>query len=177
MKTTLASALLVLCTVAPIAHADQFEYLTLAQAQGALAKLHRGDVVHTFCAPCGDVASERMTVRTLGIDRVWDRDHRATAYRDPEGVSYWAIELNDVNVDLAYLYVRDGRRWRNLAQWLGLAPVKVPIELPKSVIGTRWRCGDAHENPYLAVLTQRRDPCPIDTAALEKAARADPGWH
>lgn len=177
MKLPVAAALAALCMLVPAARADQFEYLTLRQAQDAMAKLHRGDVVHTFCAPCGDIASERMTVRSLGIDRVWDRDHRSTAYRDPEGASYWAVEINDINVDLAYVYVRDGRHWRNLAQWLGLAPSEVPIELPKPVTGTRWRCGNAHENPYLSVLAQRRDPCPVDAAALEKSGREDAGWH
>jgi hypothetical protein len=170
----LAAALLI---VAPLAQADQFEYLDLPQAQAALHRLHVGDVVHLYCAPCGDARSERMTIRTLGVDRVWDRRGSARVYRDSGGTGFWTVQANDIAIDLAYVYVRDGGRWRNLAMRVGLEPVEVPAELPKAATGTRWRCGARYDNPYLTLLGQRRDPCPIDLKAVEKAGRAEPGWH
>lgn len=158
---------LVLLAIAAIvaaspARADQFEYLSLAQAQTAMRHVRVGDVVHHFCAPCGDEKSERMTVCQIGIDRVWDARGSSKVYRDGDRRGYWQLELNDTGVDLAYVYVREGGRWRNLADLMGLHPVQVPARLPKTSIGTRWRCGSANDNPYLTVLANPHDPCPID---------------
>ncbi|AXK73165.1 hypothetical protein DWG18_13320 [Lysobacter sp. TY2-98] len=166
----LLAATIVAATALP-AWADQFEYLSLPQAQVALRHIRAGDVVHHFCAPCGDERSERMTVRQLGIDRVWDARGSSKVYRDGDRHGYWELLLNDVGVDLAYVYVRDGARWRNLADMLGLHPTNVPAVLPKASIGTRWRCGDVDENPYLTVLNEARDPCPIDEATGEPLRR------
>ncbi|WP_133479127.1 hypothetical protein [Cognatilysobacter segetis] len=170
----LAAALLI---AAPLAQADQFEYLDLPQAQAALRRLHVGDVVHLYCAPCGDARSQRMTIRTLGIDRVWDRRGGARVYRDSDGAGFWIVETNDIAIDLAYVYVRDGGRWRNLATLLGLEPVEVPAELPTAATGSRWRCGARYDNPYWTVFGRRRDPCPVDVDAYEAAGRAEPGWR
>ena len=160
-----------LLLIVPAAQADQFEYLALPQAQAALRRLHVGDVLHLYCAPCGDARSARMTVRTLGIDRVWDGRGSARVYRDPEGTGFWTVQANDIEIDLAYVYVRDGRRWRNLAMLIGLKPVKVPAELPAGATGTRWRCGARYDNPSWTVFEQPRDPCPVDVAAYEAAGR------
>lgn len=164
---------------APTAFADRYVYLDLPQAQAALSKVRAGDVVHHFCAPCGDAKSERMTVRALGIDRIWDREQPTQPYRDGE-LTFWALRLNDERVDLAYLYVRDGQRWRNLADWLGLQPSGVPALLPAARIGARWRCGTAADpepgNPYWTMLDVPRDPCPIDVDG-HAAAALEAGWR
>lgn len=171
---TLALALL----LAPVARADQFMYLDLPTAQRALRLLHRGDVVHAYCAPCGETRSRRMTVRTLGIGRIWDRPGSARVYRDGDGDGFWSVEVNDRAIDLAYVYVRRDGRWHNLAMLAGAAPTGVPAQLPKPAIGTRWQCGDADDgNPYDTIFEQRRDPCPVDHRAREAAARREPGWH
>lgn len=163
----------------PAACADQYMYLDLPQATAALARVRAGDIVHHFCAPCGDAKSERMTVRALGIDRIWDREQPTQPYRDGRR-TFWALHLNDTSVDLAYVYVRDGRRWRNLAHWLGLEPSGVPALLPADRVGTRWRCGTADDpdngNPYWTLLDVPRDPCPIDLRALALEA-IDAGWR
>ena len=151
-------ALLLALVLAPAARADQFAFLDLPQAQAALARLHAGDVVHLYCAPCGETRSRRMTVRSLGIDRVWDGPGSAKVYRDDDDVGFWIVEANDAMLDLAYVYVRDGRRWRNLATVLGLEPQRVPAELPREATGTRWQCEGTDDNPYLAG-DGRRDPC------------------
>lgn len=171
----LATAALLTLAVAAPARADQFMYLDLAQARAALAKLRAGDVVHHFCAPCGDARSERMTVRTLGIDRIWNAPGSAEPYRS-DGRTFWAVELNDETIDLAYVYVHDGTQWRNLAALTGLEAWRVPTLLPPSRTGTRWRCGTRVDNPYWTILEERRDPCPIDLKAHEARARAAAGW-
>jgi hypothetical protein len=158
MSLRRTAAVLLALGLAPSAHADQFAYLDLPQAQAALARLHAGDVVHLYCAPCGEALSRRMTVRSPGIDRVWDRRGSARVYRDDAGAGYWIVEANDAMLDLAYVYVRDGRRWHNLAALLGLHPQGVPAELPRSATGTRWQCEGTDDNPYLAE-AGRRDPC------------------
>ncbi|MFZ5655748.1 MAG: hypothetical protein ACOY37_01575 [Pseudomonadota bacterium] len=173
---TLAAAL----AVAPAARADQFVYLDLQQARAALARLRAGDVVHHYCAPCGDAKSERMTVRSLGIDRVWDRDGSAQPYNS-EGLTFWVVELNEVSVDLAYVYVREGGQWRNLADLLGLQPWRVPAVLPRERTGARWRCGTPRDpdpgNPYFPQLDARRDPCPLDAPGPAIPPAGDPGWR
>jgi hypothetical protein len=152
------AGLLLAFGLAPTAQADQFAYLDLPQAQAALARLHEGDVVHLYCAPCSETLSRRMTIRSVGIDRVWDRRGSAKVYRDDDGAGYWIVEANDAMLDLAYVYVRDGRRWRNLATVLGLRPQDVPAELPRAATGARWQCEGTDDNPYLAG-NGRRDPC------------------
>lgn len=171
----LLAALVVLLLAAPSAQADQFSFVSLPQAKAALQHLHAGDVVHHFCAPCDEVRSERMTVRSLGIERIWAARGSSKVYRDPDGAGWWQVQLNDESVDLAYVYVRDGTRWRNLADLLGLQPWHVPAVLPAAAIGTRWRCGARYDNPYWTIFEQRSDPCPIDVAAYEAAGDAAPG--
>lgn len=170
-------ALLFLAAVAAPARADQFMYLDLEQARAALARIRAGDVVHHFCAPCGEARSERMTVRSLGIEPVWDRRGSAEPYRS-DGRTFWKLRLNDVGVDLAYLYVREDGRWRNLAQRVGLQPGGVPAVLPAARIGTHWLCGTIPEtnpaNPYLTVLDDGPDPCP---AGLRHPTRGRVEWR
>ena len=147
----------VLAVAVPAARADQFQYLDLPQAQAALRHLRPGDVVHLHCAPCGEAVSRRMTVRQPGIARIWADGSSAAVYRD-RGRTFWSVEANDAPLDLAYVYVRDGRRWRNLATLVGLRPRDVPAELPRGATGLRWQCEGTGDNPYLAG-DARRDPC------------------
>ena len=146
-----------LAVAVPAARADQFQFLDLAQAQAALRHLRPGDVVHLYCAPCGDAVSRRMTVRQPGVARIWAGDNSAAVYRD-RGRTFWSVEASDNMLDLAYVYVRDGRRWRNLAVLIGLEPQDVPAELPRDATGTRWQCEGTEDNPYLAE-DGPRDPC------------------
>ena len=159
MRQLLALLLAAVAVAIPAARADQFEYVQLPDAQAALRRLQIGDVVHLYCAACGETASRRMTVRSSGIARIWDDPRGATVYRSPEGRAYWTVEVNGRAIDLAYVYVRDGRRWRNLAAAVGLQPVEVPIVLPEAVTGRRWLCGDGRDDTEREVFKARRDPC------------------
>lgn len=157
LAALLLAALAVLAV--PAVRADQFEYVHLPDAQAALRRLQIGSVVHVYCAACGETASRRMTVRSTAIARIWDGPRGATVYRSPEGRAYWTVEVNGRAIDLAYVYVRDGRRWRNLAAAVGLQPVEVPIVLPEAVTGRRWLCGDGRDDTEREVFNARRDPC------------------
>lgn len=137
-------------TFAPAAaQADQYLDLDMAQARAALARLRAGGVVRRFCAPCGDARSERMTIRTLRIDRMWDRDQPSTHYRFAKATC-GLVEIT-IRADLAYVHVREGRRRRNLAPSLGLQarrprdagaradrqPLDVPRAARESVLAAR----------------------------------------
>lgn len=149
---------LVALLATPPAVADQFEYLDLRQAEAAMRLLHAGDVVHLYCAPCGETVSRRKTVHGVGIDRVWAGRGSSAVYRDGDRRGYWVLELDDGPVDLAYVYVRRGRHWRNLAVEVGLSPTGVPATLPAAATGVRWQCSGRDDNPYLSE-AGRRDPC------------------
>lgn len=110
------------------AWADQFAYLTLPQATAAMQRLATQPTVHAWCAPCGEARSHVLDGRRVELTRVWD-GAGAKAYRDPEGRSYWALEIDGEMLDLAYVYVRNGRRWENLALLQGLPAAQVPREL------------------------------------------------
>lgn len=167
LSRSACTLLLAVAMLAPgAARADQYVFLDMTQARAALAKLRAGDVVHTFCAPCGETRSERMTIRSLGIARVWDRDEPSKPYRDRDA-TYWMVEVNDLGIDLAYVYVREGRQWRNLAELLDMRPRSVPGVLAAGQVGSRWTCGVRFANPYWP-LDARRDPC---TRLIAEAAR------
>jgi hypothetical protein len=128
----------VLWLCASTALADQYAYVSLRQAVDAMNALTQGSVVHSFCAPCNDKASRPMRIRLLEIGRVWEGTS-AVPYRSSDGVSYWEVSLNDEPIDLAYVYIRRGTEWENLAMVLGLAVVDVPRYLAPSQVGQRKR--------------------------------------
>ncbi len=130
MKTLLVTSLslAVALSLAPgNAHADQFEYNTLKDAVAAMQIVNKAKQVKYFCAPCGDNAARTATVDSTGIALVWDpvgpssnRPYKA------DGKQYWELEINGKAVDLAYIYIPDGAKWRNLAMAIGQTPVQVP---------------------------------------------------
>jgi len=123
---------------ASTALADQYAYVSLRQAVDAMKMLTEGSVVHSFCAPCNDKASIPIGIRLLEIGRVWEGTS-AVPYRSSDGVSYWEVSLNGQPIDLAYVYIRRGTQWENLAMVLGLAVVDVPRYLAPSQVGQRKR--------------------------------------
>lgn len=123
---------------ASTALADQYAYMSLRQAVDAMKALTEGSVVHTFCAPCNDKVSSPMRIRLLEIGRVWEGTS-AVPYRSSDGISYWELSVNDKPIDLAYVYIRSGTQWENLAMVLGLATVDVPRYLAPSQVGQRKR--------------------------------------
>ncbi|MEF2155073.1 hypothetical protein V3390_02345 [Luteimonas sp. FXH3W] len=130
MKSLLAPALtLALCvSMAPrLANADQFEYNTLKDAVAAMQIVNMAGQVKYYCAPCGDKQARNATVDSTGIALVWDPvGPSSNRPYVADGRQYWELEINGKPVDLAYIYIRDGEKWRNLAMAIGQTPVEVP---------------------------------------------------
>ncbi|HEV8692628.1 MAG TPA: hypothetical protein VGQ93_00350 [Lysobacter sp.] len=116
------------------ASADQYVYVTLQQATDALKVLTKNREIHEFCAPCGDATSKPIPVRQIEISRVWEGQN-ANAYRSDDGKTFWEVIVNNETIDLAYVYVRKGGKWENLALSLGLDASGVPRHLGKHQIG------------------------------------------
>jgi hypothetical protein len=135
MRRDIAALLLALALASGAAQADQYSYVTVQQAADALRAIAKHRVVHAFCAPCGDTASQPLPVRTVQIGRVWEDPRGAQPYRDGDGRSYWQVYVNDAPVDLAYLYVPQGQGWENLALQLGLPASDVPRMLDAAQTG------------------------------------------
>ena len=112
-----------------IASADQFIYNNLNDAVKGLTKVVKVKEVTHFCAPCTNDKPHLETVRDVGVDRVWDSQRPNQVY-NARGNGYWALLINDKPVDMAYIYIRENGKWRNLAQSVGLKPQSVPETLP-----------------------------------------------
>lgn len=135
MRTTRAFPLIAgLLLASGAAQADQFAYISLPQAVAALQAVPVGSTVHAYCAPCGDARSTPVRVAQVGIDRIWD-GASARAYRDGGSAGYWTLAVNGRPVDLAYVYVRSGTGWENLALRMGLDVALVPRTLPAARTG------------------------------------------
>lgn len=116
------------------AHADQYAYVTAAQAAEAMRSIAQGADVHTYCAPCGEQVSQPVHVRLVEMGRIWEGS-TATPYAATDGQTFWQVYVNDAPVDLAYLYVRDGAGWQNLALRMGLPATSVPERLGAAQTG------------------------------------------
>ena len=134
MRKALPTMVFVMACFALPARADQYSYVTVQQAAQAMQVLVRNQVVHGFCAPCGDEASQPSGVERVEIGRIWE-GRSAEPYQASDGTTYWQVYLNDVPVDLAYLYVASGDGWLNLALQLGLPASDVPRRLDAAQIG------------------------------------------
>ncbi len=125
---------LLLLLIAGAAHADQYSYVTVQQAAQALQVIAGDDIVHAFCAPCGDAQSRPVPVRQVEIGRVWE-GASAQPYRAGDGQTYWQVHVNGEAVDLAYVYVRGAGGWENLALQMGLPAEDVPPRLAPAQTG------------------------------------------
>lgn len=123
----------VLLVLAAPAHADQYAYVTVGQATRAMDAIATSPVVQSFCAPCDEARSRPIQVRSIEIGRIWEGGS-AVPY-ESGGRSFWEVIVNGEGVDLAYLYIRRGDRWENLALALDLDVVKVPRYLAPAQLG------------------------------------------
>lgn len=131
---TVRVAIVLLLLAAGPAAADQYSYVSVQQAAQAMQAIAEQDVVHAFCAPCGDARSRPLRVRQVDIGRVWDGSG-AQPYRAGDGQTFWQVYVNDAPVDLAYVYVHADGRWENLALRLGLPASDVPRTLDPTRTG------------------------------------------
>lgn len=111
-----------------VACADQFIYNNLPDAVKGLEKVEKAKEITHFCAPCSNDKPRVDKVRDVGIELVWDHHHPTDPYNDG-GRQYWQVFVNDEPVDMAYVYIRENGKWRNLAETIGLKPESVPSTL------------------------------------------------
>lgn len=130
MKRLIVIAMLVVGSAfANKVQADQFQYNDLRVALAAMQVLDKTGSVKLFCAPCGDSVARTVEVQSTSLDLVWDDLGTSNQpYRD-NGVGYWEVFVNDDAIDLAYVYVQQDGKWRNLAMMVGQKPVKVPATI------------------------------------------------
>ena len=134
MRKALPTMVIAMACFTLPAEADQYSYVTAQQAAQAMQVLVRNQVVHGFCAPCGDEASQPARVERVEIGRIWE-GRSAEPYQASDGTTYWQVYLNDAPVDLAYLYVASADGWENLALQLGLPASDVPRRLDPARTG------------------------------------------
>jgi hypothetical protein len=143
-------SLISLLVTAGAARADQLAWLTPAQAESAVEALPAGAVVVSYCSLC-EARPEVWVVKRASAEPAGDDKHHkvvvegwrlarsreafaAGSYREP--VEYESLPARVVReeMDLAYLYVRQGERYRALGHVLGLpCETRVPeLGVPES---------------------------------------------
>ncbi|MBA2748472.1 MAG: hypothetical protein H0U45_06960 [Tatlockia sp.] len=76
-------------------YADQCAYTSKQQAIAAVSRLEKGQTIYQLCEPCGDTIPKALKINAVSAGTV--------GYR-----SYWGVQVNNSNIDLAYTYIDDG---------------------------------------------------------------------
>lgn len=96
--------------------ADQAAWNPRDVAERAASRIEAEPTIRKFCAPCGESEWTAVPVRRVEV-------------RNPSG-NYFEVTVNGEGLDLAYTYVPEGDRWRNLALAMGVEVSGVPEFLP-----------------------------------------------
>lgn len=86
--------------------ADQAAWISRDAAERAAGRIEAASTIRKFCAPCGDAEWIAVPVRRVEV-------------RNPSG-DYHEVAVNGEGLDLAYTYLPEEGRWRNLAIAMGL---------------------------------------------------------
>ena len=105
-------------------YADQAAWITKEQAEKGAKLIKVSGVIRHYCAPCGETAYKSEKVSTVVVEEV---ESNFT------GEVYYEVRVNGTGVDLAYVYVRSGGNWVNVAMFLGMDVSDVPELLPADV--------------------------------------------
>jgi len=97
---------------ATTAFADQAIWIKKSDADKALQMIHPGMTVRKYCAPCGDSTWTSLTVKEVKVNQK-EKD-------------FFEVNVNGEGIDLAYIYIENQGRWRNLAMMLNLNVADVP---------------------------------------------------
>ena len=76
-------------------YADQCAYTSKPQAIAAVSRLEKGQTIYQLCEPCGDTVPKALRINSVSAGTV--------GYE-----SYWGVQVNNSNIDLAYTYINDG---------------------------------------------------------------------
>lgn len=114
---------------APRAFADQCEWVEPAQATRAVAVLKHGAEYLEYCEPCGDTQPTKVGKVDSATKRVVD----------PKGGSV-EVAIDGTPVDLAYIFVKAGKTYDNLARLAGCPTsgvsksITYPVTPSKSIL-------------------------------------------
>jgi len=120
--------------------ADQQAAVDCDTARRAYDVIRKAGTVYHFCEPCGDASPRKDAVNTMGYSG------RGNAC---------AVQLNDRDIDLAYIFVKSGGAWKNLALLMGLQATGVSAVLAESRLPEDRDAKKATEEsdvPYLSRL-------------------------
>lgn len=107
--------LLIFCFATTV-FADQFQMNEKPVSLKAANVVKSQKEIGSFCAPCGDKAVSIIPVQKVTLKRT-----------ESGGIEYFTVKVNETEVDLAYIYLKDKSGWKNLAHSIGLAPSGVPL--------------------------------------------------
>ena len=109
------------------ARADQCMALkSQEQATQAVAHLPAGSEWVSFCEPCGDAPP---VLRNVGSS--------SSSFTSGSKAKYWTVSVDGNEIDLAYVFVRDGNAaggFTNLASLVGCSTTSVSAFLPTSAV-------------------------------------------
>lgn len=100
--------------------ADQFAYIGEDLAQRAVKLLSSHKEVYLLCEPCGQKTGEFRSFSTARVKAV-----EIPAEINPESETYSEVYIDNLALDLAYVYVHVNNQWKNLAIELGEKPTGV----------------------------------------------------
>ncbi|MBP7584680.1 MAG: CAP domain-containing protein [Spirochaetes bacterium] len=157
-RTKLATITLPLLLLPFILFADQHQVLNSGTAQRAYEILRKAQAIYSYCEPCGDSAPEKIGVNETGFEGRGDS---------------FSVKVNGREIDLAYVYVKNGERWENLALLLGLATTGVSRVLDGSKLPEDREAGKATRQSDVPYLTQ------IEKEVVDEynLARTNPGAY
>jgi len=107
--------------------ADQARWITKKEAINASRFVSIGDIVYSYCAPCGDANASKKEVFSIAVKQVQVDD-------DYHHGNYYEFIINDMPVDLAYVYILRGFKFENLAIVNNIEVQKVPRFLSGKII-------------------------------------------
>ena len=108
--------------------ADQHQWTQKDPANQAAQILKIAGHYKSFCAPCGDKSAVEMPVGNVSIVSFFTK-HPLSTLMKPRYWQYRGVMVNGVPVDLAYVYVKQGGSWVNLAMLVNLKTTFVPRDL------------------------------------------------
>ncbi len=120
--------------------ADQAVPMRHDQAMKAYHLLQITKQLYRLCTPCGDIAPQKISLRTTG--------YRST------GDDYYIV-LNGKDIDCSHYYIEEQGRWKNLAFAAGLKISGIPQELDATTLPgyqEEKKLSSPSEIPYLTVL-------------------------
>jgi len=92
--------------------ADQAAWIDKKSADKAGKMIRPGMVLRKFCAPCGN--------------SMWSEVKADKVETKPRDKSHYEVEVNGEGIDLAYMYIPEKGKWKNLAMLVGLKVSGVP---------------------------------------------------